>query len=257
MAKTHQHIATGHDSAKFGLSADAITHILSRPADFPCLRFEGIHVHIGSQLHDTKETVQAVQAVLNLIASYRSIRTINIGGGLPAVYDRNETLPAPNEFAEALLPLLRDYDVLLEPGRSIAADAGILVLRVLYRKDNGGTQFVIGDAGMTDLLRPMLYDAKHEIVRVTAGVGGESTPMQVVGPVCESTDVLGRAVPLATVEAGDLLAVLSAGAYGMVMANNYNARPRPPEVVVAADGRTWKIARRRETWDDLVRAELE
>jgi diaminopimelate decarboxylase len=151
-------------------------------------------------------------------------------------------------------PLLKDYTVILEPGRSVIADAGLLVVEVLYVKHQAGQRIVIIDGSMTELIRPALYQAKHMIVPL-AEAQGELTPAEVVGPVCESADTLGHAVPLPDVKPGDRLAILTAGAYGMVMSSNYNARPRPPEIVVEADGVSWRVARRRETWDDLVRLE--
>src|SRR5262249_318484 len=169
---------------------------------------------------------------------------------------------------------LKNYEVILEPGRSIIADAGMLLTQVLYVKRQGGQTFVIVDAGMTELIRPALYGAKHEIVSVyepsaphhalrtssdeqeVNSLNGEIFSVQVVGPVCETTDVLVREVHLpADVKSGDLLAVLDAGAYGMVMASNYNARPRPPEVTVSENGQNFKVSRQRETWDDMARLE--
>lgn len=255
-ADTHPYIATGHSSAKFGLTAETITHLLSCQADYPHLRFEGIHVHIGSQLHDTDATTRAVQSALNLIATYSNIRTVNIGGGLPVAYKPDEAVPSFEDFARTLTPLLQRYDVLLEPGRSIVADAGILVIKVLYVKQQAGETFVITDGSMAELIRPALYQAHHEIIPVNAALRTQHSVLtHVVGPVCETADVLGRNVALPEVQPGDLLAILTAGAYGMVMASNYNARPRPPEVVVSEDGQRWQVARQRETWQDLVRFE--
>jgi diaminopimelate decarboxylase len=254
MAHTHKHIATGHGGSKFGLTAAAVQALLAEQGQFPCLKFEGIHVHIGSQLHDTDATVEAVQAALALVAPYEAIRTIDIGGGLPARYMPGEALPQPEAFAEALAPLVRGYAVILEPGRSIIADAGALLTQVLYRKAQGGRHFVIVDAGMTDLIRPMLYEAQHDIVPLKRA-DSASDSVDVVGPVCESTDVLATDRRLGEVQPGDGLAVLGAGAYGMVMASNYNARRRPAEVMVMEDGHTWRVIRQRETWDDLIRGE--
>lgn len=255
VANTHHHIATGHGGAKFGLSAEAIRGLLNRQAEYPHLRFEGIHIHIGSQLHDTDATEQAVKTTLALIADYPNIRTLDLGGGLPTPYRPGEELPPPDSFAEMLAPLVKDYEVILEPGRSVIADAGILVMRVLYHKAHGGQNFLIADAGMTELIRPALYEAHHEIIPVTPRRDAAAETYQLVGPVCETTDVLARDVSLPHPETGDLLAALTAGAYGMVMASNYNTRPRPAEVVIEPDGRSWRIARRRETWADLLAAE--
>lgn len=255
-ADTHPYIATGHGGAKFGLTAEAITHLLARQSDYPHLDFAGIHLHIGSQLHDTAATQQAVQAALALIAPYPNIHTVNIGGGLPVAYSADEHIPDWSAFAATLEPLLRGYEVLLEPGRSIIADAGILVAQVLYVKKQAGQIFYITDGSMAELIRPALYQAHHEIVPVNTVHPAETeVKANIVGPVCETTDVLGRDVSLPEMQPGDLLAALTAGAYGMVMASNYNARPRPPEVVVIPNGVTWQVARRRETWEDLIRLE--
>lgn len=254
-ANTHPYIATGHGGAKFGLTADTIREILAQQAQYPHLTFQGVHVHIGSQLGDTAATVKAVEIALEVIAPYPQLRTINIGGGLPVAYRPGQMLPAFDEFAAAVTPLLDGYQVMLEPGRSIIADAGVLLVRVLYRKQQAGQTLVIVDGSMTELIRPALYQAHHEIVPLTPR-RTDLQPVQIVGPVCETSDVLGRDVLLPDVEPGDVLAILTAGAYGMVMASNYNARPRPPEVVILLDGQTWQIARRRETWADLTALEM-
>lgn len=253
-ANTHPYIATGHGGAKFGLTRDVVTDILLRQSDYPQITFAGIHIHIGSQLGDTDATQTAVRAALDLVAPYPNIRTINIGGGLPVAYQPDEILPTPADFAAMVFPLLKDYTVILEPGRSIIADAGLLVVEVLYVKRQAGQRIVIVDGSMTELLRPALYQAQHRIVPLKESSGDDAVA-EVVGPVCESADTLGHAVPLPEVEPGDQLAILTAGAYGMVMSSNYNARPRPPEIVITPDGTSWMIARKRETWDDLIRLE--
>lgn len=253
-ANTHPHIATGHGGAKFGLTAEVIRAILDNRNKYPALAFKGIHVHIGSQLADTAATTKAVQHALELIAPYEDIRTVNIGGGLPTPYHPEQILPDVVSFARALEPLLSGYNVLLEPGRFLVASAGILVTQVLYIKRQAGQTYIITDASMSELIRPALYDAYHEIAPLL-----QAPPTQraiVVGPVCETTDVLGRDALLPNVQHGDLLAILTTGAYGMVMASNYNARPTPPEVVIAQDGMTWHIARRRQTWEDLIAYEV-
>jgi|GEM_PF-11998 diaminopimelate decarboxylase len=255
-ANTHSHIATGHRYAKFGLSAEAISYLLNDRDRLPNLRFEGLHIHIGSQLGDTMATRQAVQIALDLIAPYPFIRTLNIGGGFPATYLASESIPAPDDFASVILPLTKDYALILEPGRSLVADAGMLLMRVQYIKRQGGKTFVILDGGMTELIRPMLYEAQHVVVPVTPRVG-EAELVTLVGPVCESTDILAADVLLPPLEVGDVLAVLTAGAYGMVMSSNYNARLRPAEVVVLPNGDEWRLSRRRETWEDLVRCEVD
>lgn len=254
-ANTHPNIATGHGGAKFGLTAEAIATVLSEQEKYPNLKFSGLHVHIGSQLGDTRGTVEAVEKSLELITPYEHLRTLNIGGGLPAVYHADAELPSFDDFAQAIRPLVDNYSIILEPGRSIIADAGILLASVLYEKRHAGQRFIILDASMTEIIRPMLYQAHHDIVPIQQA--NETMLTQVVGPVCETTDVLGRDVPLPELSAGDGIAVLTAGAYGAVMASNYNARPRPAEVVVNPDGTSWRIVRQRETWEDLLRGELE
>ncbi|NJO84649.1 MAG: diaminopimelate decarboxylase [Blastochloris sp.] len=255
-ANTIAKINTGHGGAKFGLSADAVRYLLDNQTDYPHLRFEGLHLHIGSQLGDTNATAQAIRAALNVIAPFSNVRTLNIGGGLPVAYAPGSNLPTPADFAAALLPLIEGYDLILEPGRSIIADAGILVARVLYVKPQGEQLFVILDAGMTDLIRPALYEAHHEILPVRADEAAPVLHAHIVGPVCETTDVLASGVPMPGAEPGALVALMTAGAYGMVMASNYNARPRPPEVVVSEEGDTWHVARRRETYADLLAFEV-
>lgn len=250
-ANTHRHIATGHGSAKFGLTAQVLADVLARQGDFPQLTFAGIHVHIGSQLHDALATQQAVEIALEVIAPYPDLRTVNIGGGLPVAYSDDDPMPDWAEFAAALAPLLRGYEVLLEPGRSLVADTGILVSELLYIKQQAGETFYIVDASMTELIRPALYEAHHTIVPLSHRDNGLNV-VNVVGPVCETTDVLGRNLRLPLMETGDLLAMLTSGAYGMVMASNYNARPRPAEVIVHPDGETWQVVRSRETWEDLI-----
>lgn len=254
-ANTHPYIATGHGGAKFGMTAETIQWLLAHQADYPALQFAGIHIHIGSQLHDTIATVKAVETALEVIAPYPALTTVNIGGGLPVAYTPQEELPTFATFANTLKPLFKGYEVILEPGRSIIADAGLLLTKVLYVKRQAGQVFYIVDASMSELMRPALYEAHHEIVPVIHQ-NGPTQPVNVVGPVCETTDVLGRQLHLPELQPGDALAILTAGAYGMVMASNYNARPRPPEVAVNPDGNTWQIIRRRETWDDLIQGEL-
>ena len=250
-ANTMPGIATGHKSAKFGLNRHDLQTVLANQADYANLRIEGLHVHVGSQLGDTTATRQGVEAALKIANAQPEIHTLNIGGGFPAPYD-DSPHPTYTDFATALMPLLNGYNVIIEPGRSIVADAGVLVTQVLYTKAQGGVTTVIVDASMTELMRPALYGAAHGIVPIVQQ-DEPTTPVAVVGPVCETSDVLGTNISLPPVQHGDLLAILDAGAYGMVMASNYNQRPRPAEVVV--DGDAWHIARQRETVDDLLRLE--
>lgn len=249
-ANTHPYIATGHGGAKFGLTADTVRALYQERTRWPHLDMVGIHVHIGSQLHDIDATHAAISIALDLIKPYPFIRTVNIGGGLPVPYHPDDELPPVEAFAHSLTPLLRGYEVILEPGRSIIADAGLLLSQVLYIKRQGGETMVITDASMAELIRPALYEAHHEIVPVLNDVPTQSA--HVVGPVCETSDVLGRDVVLPDVHPGDLLAILTTGAYGMVMASNYNARLRPAEVIITEDGESYRTARRRESWLDLI-----
>lgn len=257
-AQTHRHIATGHGGAKFGLSEETIREVLDRTDSYPHVRFEGIHIHIGSQLAQPEESVEAVKRVRDLIEAYPHITTINVGGGFPVAYHPAQSLPSIADFAAVLNPLLAGYHVILEPGRSIVADAGVLLTRVEYVKHAAGDDaesFVITDAGMTELIRPALYEAYHGIRPVHDTGAAPEQLWTVAGPVCETTDVLGRDVRLPEVQPGDMLAIFTAGAYGMVMASNYNARLRPAEVVVDPEGTGWRVVRRRETFTDLVAQE--
>jgi diaminopimelate decarboxylase len=233
---------------------ETVAEVLGARAAYSHLRLAGIHVHIGSQLGAVTETVEAARLAQSLAAPYPEVRTLNIGGGFPVPYTFDEGYPSPEDFAQALSPLVKGWRVLAEPGRSVIADAGVLVIGVVAVKEQGGQRFVIADGGMTDLLRPALYGATHEIVSLEQR-DEAFMPAVVAGPVCESTDVLHRAALLPPLRPGDRLAVLTAGAYGMVMASNYNLRTRPPEVLVEDGG--WRVIRRRETWDDLLRLETE
>lgn len=253
-AQTHPHIATGHAAAKFGMPPDVVADLLEARRAYPHLHLAGIHVHIGSQLGAVTETVEAVRLAQSLAAPHPDVRTLNIGGGFPVPYTPDDHYPQPEDFAHALAPLVTGWRILAEPGRSVIADAGVLVIGVVTVKEQGGQRFVIANGGMTDLLRPALYGATHEVVPLEQR-DGPLAPAVVSGPVCESTDVLHRAALLPPLKAGDRLAVLTAGAYGMAMASNYNLRTRPPEVLVEGGG--WRMIRRRETWDDLLRLETE
>ncbi|MCY3867183.1 MAG: diaminopimelate decarboxylase [Chloroflexi bacterium] len=252
-ARTHPHMATGHGAAKFGMTADVIRGLLDRPEAYPRIRFAGIHMHIGSQLGDLSATLAALDKLLALTTDYPLINTINLGGGLPVAYRVEDRVPAPDQLAVQLSHRLKGYDVLLEPGRAIVADAGLLVAEALYVKRQAGQTFAVVDASMAELIRPALYGAHHEIVPLRR-MAGDTVTTQVVGPVCESADLLGADRELPPLKPGDKVALMTAGAYGMTMASNYNARPRPVEVVV--DGERWWVSRRRETYADLLRNEV-
>ncbi len=248
-ANTHPYMATGHGAAKFGLTSDVIRQNLNAPERYPRLDMTGIHMHVGSQLGDSKSTLAALDKLLALARDFPQIKTINLGGGLPVAYHLGETPPSLAPLAAELARRLNPYTVLLEPGRSLVADAGVLVADVLYVKRQAGQTFVIVDASMAELIRPALYGAHHEIMPLRK-TNGETVTTQVVGPVCESADVLARDRDLPPLAPGDKIALMMAGAYGMTMASNYNARPRPPEVVV--DGGRWWVSRRRETIEDML-----
>jgi diaminopimelate decarboxylase len=216
-------------------------------------------MHIGSQLTKATPVADAVARIVALVKTLRErsieIRMIDVGGGLGIRY-RDETPPTHEEYATVLLPALRESGatVLLEPGRSIVGNAGILLTRVLYRKDTGAKKFVVIDAAMNDLIRPSFYGSFHDIRAVDEAARRRAPEIvDVVGPICESGDFLAKDRELPQVEPDELLALMSAGAYGFAMASNYNTRPRAAEVLV--DGNRYTIVRRRETYEDLVAGE--
>jgi diaminopimelate decarboxylase len=255
-ADTHHHMNTGGHRSKFGIDVAEARSVLLQAGQFLNLDIAGLHVHIGSQLANTAETVAALNRVLEL-AALHPIRNLDIGGGFPVPYKPADELPDPSVFAEAVEQVLktsarRSFEIAIEPGRSIIADAGVLIATVQYTKLRQGRRVVVCDASMAELIRPALYDAYHHIVPVKEGKPSAMLA-DVVGPVCETGDTLGADRELAEVARGDRLLILNAGAYGMSMASNYNSRPRPAEVLV--DGKFHRLIRRRETWDDLVRLE--
>jgi len=257
--QTHPYIATGLKTSKFGIPIAQALEAYEEAASLEGVEVMGADMHIGSQLTKASPFADAVARLASLVKALREraieIRMIDVGGGLGIRYG-DDAPPTHREYATVLLPALRELGVtvLLEPGRSIVGNAGILLTRVLYRKDTGDKKFVVVDAGMNDLIRPALYDSYHEIRPVDeTRLGGPMENVDVVGPVCESGDFLAKDRELAASEEGDLLAVMSAGAYGFVMASNYNTRPRAVEVLV--DGDRYTIVRRRETYEDLVAGE--
>jgi diaminopimelate decarboxylase len=254
-AQTHPYISTGLKENKFGIDIQAALEVYLRAQKMPGLRIVGIDCHIGSQLTQTTPFVDALTRVLGMIDTLAAhgivIEHLDIGGGLGVRY-REETPPEPRVYAEALLPLLvgRKLKVYMEPGRAIAANAGVLLTRVEFLKPTAHKDFAIIDAAMNDLIRPALYSAWMDIVPVRPR--SDDTPERsydVVGPVCETGDFLGKERAL-RIAAGDLLAVKSAGAYGFVMSSNYNTRGRAAEVMV--DGATASLVRRRETVADQI-----
>ena len=256
--KTHPYISTGLKKSKFGISADRALEEYQLASSLRHVEVVGVHKHIGSQLTDVTPFVDALKKVLTLVEALKErgteIRYINIGGGLGITY-ADEAPPHPRELAAAISPLVRDLNcvLIMEPGRVIVGNAGVLLTRVLYTKEGEGKRFVIVDAGMNDLIRPSLYSAYHDIRPVREPAEAKTAVVDVVGPVCESGDFLAKERALPLVQQSDLLAVMSAGAYSFVMASTYNSRPRPPEVMVK--DREVHVIRARETYDDLVRGE--
>ncbi|MFW5733815.1 MAG: diaminopimelate decarboxylase [Oceanidesulfovibrio sp.] len=252
--KTHPYIATGLKKAKFGLDIESSLNGYKKAKELKNIDPVGIDCHIGSQLTSIDPFLEALDKIMvfrdKLTAMGLDIQYLDLGGGLGITYDEEEP-PHPSAFGEALTRKLADVpmQVILEPGRVIAGNAGILVTEVLYTKGGETKEFVIVDGAMNDLVRPSLYDSFHRIGEV-APKGRPEREVDVVGPICESGDFLARGRTLPGVESGELLAVYSAGAYGFTMSSNYNSRPRVAEVLV--DGGTAHLARRRETYDDLV-----
>jgi diaminopimelate decarboxylase len=256
-AQTHPYISTGLRDNKFGVDVDTALQVYQRASELPHLQVTGIDCHIGSQLTDIGPFVDALDRVLALVDRLQSVGIelahIDLGGGLGIPYRATDTPPPPSVYARELLTRMADrpHELLLEPGRAIAGNAGILLTRVEYLKHTKHKNFAIVDAAMNDLQRPALYDAWHDIVPVHLGTATAQN-YDIVGPVCETGDFLGKARQLALVE-GDLLAVRSAGAYGFTMSSNYNSRPRAAEVMV--DGKQVFAIRGRETLEDLYRHE--
>lgn len=255
--KTHPYISTGLKKSKFGIQIQRSLEDYRRARELPHIEVVGVDCHIGSQLTTVPPFIDALVRIRDLVERLQSeqfdIRYLDMGGGLGITYN-DEKPPEPRQYAAALAEGLRGLEVtlILEPGRVIVGNAGILLTKVLYRKSTGEKNFVVVDAGMNDLIRPALYGSYQGIEPVQRRDRGTFVA-DVVGPVCESGDFFAKDRNLPVVESGDLLAVMSAGAYGFVMASNYNTRPRPPEVLV--DGETFHVVRERETLDDLVRGE--
>ncbi len=270
--KTHAKTDTSVKGVKFGLDIDTVLEFAGNMVGNPHVRIVGLHMHLGSPILSAQPYRQGLEKGLVLIEQLRrqghQIEYLNMGGGFGIHYRKQEALPA-SAFAEVILPAVKQArcKLVLEPGRFIVGNAGVLVSRVIYTKESGGKHFVIQDAAMNDLLRPTLYDSFHRIWPVAPPPGlpappedyevdiPDTRPVDVVGPVCESGDFLAKQRRLPELRRGDLLATFSAGAYGMAMASNYNSRPCAAEVLV--EGGSHRLVRRRETYEDLVRPELE
>jgi len=269
--KTHVKTTTGKKETKFGVDIERAERVFEQYRSLKNLRIGGVHIHIGSPVYEIQPYVEAVKKVIALIdrLSERGhrIEWFDVGGGFGVNYERPDQALPVTEHAKALVPLLegKPYKIAFEPGRYIAGNSGILLTRVLYRKMGGEKRFVIVDAGMNDLIRPTLYESYHHIWPVKPDQANlnpdrrrtfepkDGEVVDVVGPICESGDYLAKGRPLPPTKRGDLLAVFTAGAYGFAMSSNYNNRPRAPEILV--DGKTCRIIRRRETYEDLVALE--
>jgi diaminopimelate decarboxylase len=278
---THEYISTGSRENKFGIALDQVAAVYQRAAKMSNIEILGVQMHIGSQITEAKPFASAIDKVAPLVRELKSkydIKFFSIGGGMGIIYQRalesgsgkwwHDHGPACAgsafsvcDYAYAIVPPLRELAIriLVEPGRFLVGNAGVLLTRVRYIKQTGGKKFAIVDAGMNDLIRPALYHSHHEIVPVEelsmSMSKSEIEKIDIVGPVCESGDffALDRAMP--ELHEGDLLAIMSAGAYGFVMASNYNSRPLPGEVIVRGD--KFALIRKRQTWQDLVREEVE
>ena len=302
---THQYISTGSQENKFGIALDQVRAVYERAARMSNIEIVGVQMHIGSQITEAKPFASAIEKVAPLVREMKSkyaIKFFSIGGGMGIIYRRalesgsgkwwHDHGPASagsafsvRDYAEAIVPPLRDLGIriLVEPGRFLIGNAGVLLTRVRYIKQTGSKKFAIVDAGMNDLIRPALYQSYHEIVPVIKpstltptlsleGRGGREAPgegesvslshsknksgkIDIVGPVCESGDFFALDREMPELQEGDLLAIMSAGAYGFVMASNYNSRPLPAEALVRGD--KFALIRKRQTWDDLVRGEVD
>lgn len=253
-AHTHPYISTGLKENKFGVSVDEAREVYKLAATLPHVKITGMDCHIGSQLTELQPFLDATDRLIRLIEQLKedgiTLKHLDLGGGLGVTYT-DETPPHPSDYAAALLNKLKDYEdleIILEPGRAIAANAGILVAKVQYLKSNESRNFAITDTGMNDMIRPALYEAYMNIIEIDRTLGRKKAIYDVVGPVCETSDFLGKQRELAIAE-GDYIAQRSAGAYGASMSSNYNSRPRTAEVLV--DGNKAHLIRRRESLSEL------
>jgi diaminopimelate decarboxylase len=257
-AQTHPYISTGLRKHKFGIDWDSAETVYRKAQEFANVVVDGVSCHIGSQLLDFDPLLEALDRLIELVERLRgsglAIKRLDLGGGLGVRYTPAQETPRIADFVASVRERMKGYNLMLvlEPGRSIVAEAGVLLTRVLYRKKTPEREFMIVDAAMNDLLRPSLYQSHHEIIPLREH-HSKGVIADVVGPVCESGDFLARERDMPNALPGDTLAVWTAGAYGFTLASNYNSRVRPPEVLV--DGASWRIVRTRETYEDLVRGE--
>jgi diaminopimelate decarboxylase len=276
---THRYISTGSHGNKFGIALSQVGAIYERAARMRNIDIVGVQMHIGSQITDAKPFAKAIEKVSPLVRELKSkhaIEFFSIGGGMGIIYRRalesgsgkwwhdhggEPSAFSVRDYAEAVVTPLRELDIriLVEPGRFLVGNAGVLLTRVLYIKESGSKNFAIVDAGMNDLIRPALYQSYHEIAPVkqssTSTSRSKTEKIDIVGPVCESGDFLALDREMPSIQEGDLLAIMSAGAYGFVMASNYNSRPLPAEVLVRGD--KFALIRKRESWKDLVHGEVD
>jgi diaminopimelate decarboxylase len=254
---THPHISTGHRDSKFGIPLSQVDEYYAAARRLPNLELAGLSTHIGSQITETGPFSEAADKVAGIVKRLResgiALKYLDLGGGLGIPYQ--EEPPPPAQYASALMGPLRTLGlkIIIEPGRVLVGNAGILVTKVLYVKETDVKRFVVIDGAMNDLIRPVLYEAYHDIRPVVKRPGSAIVTGDVVGPVCESGDFFARERDMPEVESGDLLAVMSAGAYGFVMSSNYNSRPRPAEVIV--NGAEYSVVRERDNFEDLIRGE--
>ena len=256
-APTHDKITTGTLKKKFGIDLTSTRKILKNRAKYPNVKINGLHIHIGSQIITSAPFINAIKKIAEFIEELKQqgheMEYLDIGGGLGIIY-KDEKPQTAQIFADAILPYLEKtgLKIVMEPGRFICGNAGIFVTKVLYLKDNGVKKFLIVDGGMNDLIRPSLYDAYHEIVPVKE-TKAQKIKADVVGPICESGDFFAHDRMMPRVKKDDLLAIMSAGAYGFVMSSNYNVRGRVPEVMVKEN--KFELTKERETFEDLIRGE--
>lgn len=257
--ETHPHISTGLSENKFGIEANKALELYQNWKKYHSLELIGIDCHIGSQLVRLRPIVEALTSLIELVVRLKNlgleIKYLDLGGGLGIVY-RDEEPPLPKEYAKAIIAVSKKIDcsLILEPGRVLVGNAGILLLKALYLKQTSAKKFIIADAGMNALIRPSLYGAYHEVLPVIQKTPQKNNIADLVGPICESADFLAKDRPFPELKPNELLAVMSAGAYGFVMSSNYNSQPRPAEVLVS--GKEFYVIREREGYEQLITGEI-